>query len=375
VNDPDKSIDRLRAYLDDVGFANLYRYIVAPGGYYLSPFAVNGRSAPAVLATDTWLTGSLAGVKLIWALLGVAPVELSALSAGERELVGGLVTAGLLAVDGNQVRNQGLQLICVGDAYLFIDAALTFPLGRHHEVYIGPDTMLLIHYLDRARLGAGSRVLDLCTGTGVIGLMAARAGARVVSTDIAERPLALADINRALNGFDDVIEIRRQDVAETLVGSERWDLVACNPPFIAVPPELALPVFARGPGRDGLDMMRSILAALDRLLDEEGSAVLVADMVGDERQPYFVAELEALADRFAVDVYLDQRLPAEGHALTMGRILASHNPGLEVEAATARARDLILGELGAKAMYLTVLRVRRAREPRFLVLNRYKGMA
>src|SRR5262249_31810051 len=250
----------LRGYLDDIGFSNLYRYIVSQAGFYLTPLAVNARGRDNVVATESYLTGSLVGMRLVWALMGVMSVTLPELTPGERDLAAALAESGYLVLQDGRIDNAGLQLICVGDAYVLIDAAITFPLGRSHDVYIGPDTLLLIHYLDKARLGAGSRVLDLCTGTGAIGLTAARVGATVVSTDIAPRPLALGALNRALNGRDARIELRDEAVAVTLARDDTWDVIACNPPFIASPSELNLPVYARGPGHDGLDMMRAMLA-------------------------------------------------------------------------------------------------------------------
>ncbi len=325
-------------------------------------------------ATDTYLEGALEGRRLLWTLMLDESVAASALDPREREVADALVEAGLMRAGEDRYTGAGLQLIAVHDALLFIDAAIDFARGRPHEVYIGPDTALLLHYLDRGRLPRGARVLDLCTGTGVIGLVAARAAGRVLLTDIADKPLHLAAINRALNDLEDVIEVRREDIADSLRGEGGWDLVTCNPPFVASPPELSLPLFARGPGRDGLDMMRDLMRGLDHLLAERGTGLLVADLIGDERLPFLVAELGPLAERFAVEVYIDQRASAEGHAATMGQILAHHNRGADPAAVAARAREFILGELGARYLYLTVLRVRRSARPGLLVCNRFRSL-
>jgi hypothetical protein len=371
VKELHKATQGLRAYLDSVGFANIYRYIVSLAGFHLTPLAVSARSRDAVAATSTYLEGDLAGRRLLWTLMTGDRADAASLSAREHEVAAALVEAGLLRADGDGFAGGDWQLIAVGDVVLFIDRAINFPLGRPHQVYIGPDTLLLLHYLDRGRLRQGARALDLCTGSGVLGLCAARAGAAVLSTDIADRPLFIAGVNRLLNGLEAIIDVRREDLHDTLRRAEPWDLITCNPPFVAAPPELKLPIFARGPGRDGLDLMRAVVNALDARLADDGAALLVADLLGDERQPFFVSELEAVARQFAVEVYIDQRLPAEGHAVTMGRILAAHNPGLEPAASEARARQFILGELGARNIYLTVIRVRRAELKGLLVCNRF----
>ncbi len=72
------------------------------------------------------------------------------------------------------------------------------------------------------------RVLDLGCGTGVVGVLAQRAGAEVVAVDLDPRAVAAA---RA-NGLQDV---RTSDLFGAL-GDERFDLVCFNPPFFAQEP-------------------------------------------------------------------------------------------------------------------------------------------
>ncbi|MBX3156923.1 MAG: methyltransferase [Deltaproteobacteria bacterium] len=372
-----RTIVSLREYLRESGFANIYRYIVSSRHYAVTPFAVNAATRGAVLATDTYLEGELEGRRLLWTLFAHATLPREALTARERDLAAELAEAGLLHTDGagdhDVVAPGDWQLICVGDNTLFVDAAIAFPRReRMHEVYIGPDTLLLLHYLDAPRLPRGARVLDLCTGSGVIGLDAARAASRVVSTDIADKPLFIAPVNRDLNARGDTIEVRREAVADTLRADETWDLVTCNPPFIATPPELAAPIYARGPGRDGCDMMRDILAALDRILAPGGACLMVADILGDDRHPCFLAELREAARSFAVEVYIDQKLPIAGHIDAMSHILARENPALDPSAVAARTREFLAGELAARHVYLCVIRVRRG-APGLLVLDRYRA--
>ena len=74
------------------------------------------------------------------------------------------------------------------------------------------------------RVRPGMRVLDLGCGTGVVGLLAAAAGARVVAVDI--EPAATAAARH--NGLEDV---RLGDLFGP-VAAERFDLVAFNPPYL-----------------------------------------------------------------------------------------------------------------------------------------------
>ncbi len=92
------------------------------------------------------------------------------------------------------------------------------------------------------RVQPGMRVLDMGCGSGIVGLLAARAGARVVAVDI-EAPAVQAARD---NGLSDV---RQGDLFAPLVG-ERFDLIAFNPPYL------------RGEARGRLPASRSLSRAL-----------------------------------------------------------------------------------------------------------------
>lgn len=73
------------------------------------------------------------------------------------------------------------------------------------------------------------RVLDPFTGSGVVAIAAALAGADVTAVDISRRAVGCAWLNARLNGTR--IRIRRGDLFEPVRG-ERFDLIAANPPYL-----------------------------------------------------------------------------------------------------------------------------------------------
>jgi len=85
---------------------------------------------------------------------------------------------------------------------------------------------------------AGSRVLDLGSGSGACGVAAARRGCSVVAVDINPSAVRCTRINALLNQVE--IDVREGDLFTTLEG-ERFDVVLFNPPYY------------RGVPRDGLD--------------------------------------------------------------------------------------------------------------------------
>ncbi len=129
-----------------------------------------------------------------------------------------------------------------------------------------PETELLVEAaLARLPEGTAPRVADLGTGSGAIALALAseRPQARVLATDASAAALDVARRNAARNEIGNVA-FRQGDWLEPLAG-ERFDLIASNPPYVALgDPHLAQgdlrfePDAALASGADGLDALRTI---------------------------------------------------------------------------------------------------------------------
>ncbi len=115
---------------------------------------------------------------------------------------------------------------------------------------------------------AVSSVLDLCTGSGALAVLAAMAfpNAEIVGADISADALDVAAANVAAHGFEARIELLAGDLFAPLKG-RRFDLILTNPPYVSaeamagLPAEYrAEPALALAGGDDGLDIVRRILA-------------------------------------------------------------------------------------------------------------------
>ena len=121
------------------------------------------------------------------------------------------------------------------------------------------------------------RVLDLGTGSGCIllSLIAARAGAQGVGTDISQAALHVAAMNADDLGVRARVRFQQSDWFESI--EERFDLIVSNPPYIAaadmaaLDPELAFePRIALTDEGDGLGAYRAIAAASPECLNPGG---------------------------------------------------------------------------------------------------------
>jgi ribosomal protein L3 glutamine methyltransferase len=123
------------------------------------------------------------------------------------------------------------------------------------------------------------RVLDLCTGSGCLAILAALAfpRARIDAVDLSAGALALARRNVATHRLGDRIALHRGDLFEPL-GRQRYDLIITNPPYVdaggmaKLPPEYRHePRMALAAGHDGLDLVRRIIDEAPRHLGKNGS--------------------------------------------------------------------------------------------------------
>lgn len=137
-----------------------------------------------------------------------------------------------------------------------------------------------------------TRVLDLCTGNGSLGILAALAfpDITVVGLDLSKDALEVARINIERHGLQARMTLAQSDGLRQVEG--RFDLILCNPPYVnsqsmaTLPAEFkAEPALALAGGDDGMDFIRQLLRDAPAHMSEH--AVLVLE-IGHERD-YFEA--------------------------------------------------------------------------------------
>jgi len=120
--------------------------------------------------------------------------------------------------------------------------------------------------------------LDLCTGSGCLAILAARhfPNAVIDAVDLSKDALAVAARNVSDHGLDDRVTLHRGNLFAPL-GSNRYDLIISNPPYVdaegmaGLPRECrAEPKLAFDGGPDGLDIVRRILTEAKAHLAPQG---------------------------------------------------------------------------------------------------------
>jgi len=127
-----------------------------------------------------------------------------------------------------------------------------------------------------------NRILDLCTGSGCIGIACAAhfTDAHVDLVDLSDAALRIAEFNAGQHGVESRIEVIQSDLFAALKG-RKYDLIVTNPPYVSEVEMHALAAeFAHEPalglvsGTDGLDAPLSILSEASQHLTANGVLVL-----------------------------------------------------------------------------------------------------
>jgi len=144
-----------------------------------------------------------------------------------------------------------------------------------------PIAELVQHRFRPMLKSAPTRILDLCTGSGCIGIACALAfpGAEVTLSDISPDALALAQRNAERHQVSERLQITESDLFSQLTGT--WDLVVSNPPYVSSEEMAELPAeYQHEPAlglvsaEEGLAIPVAILQQAAEHLSDEGWLVL-----------------------------------------------------------------------------------------------------
>ncbi|GAA4030619.1 peptide chain release factor N(5)-glutamine methyltransferase [Sphingomonas rosea] len=206
-----------------------------------------------------------------------------------------------------------LERRCQGEPVAYITGRRAF---WNIELEVGPGVLiprpdsetLIEAAIEHFGKGDGpERILDLGTGPGTLLLAALDQWPRAtgLGIDASEAALAYAVRNAERLGLAPRAHFRRGDWAKRV--TERFDLLLCNPPYVAEDAELGPGVAEHEPaealfaGPDGLDDYRRLAPEIARLLNPGGlAAIEIGHDQAEAASALFVAE--GLAPRVAHDL-------------------------------------------------------------------------
>lgn len=224
------------------------------------------------------------------------------------------------------------------------------------------NTDLFLTLLPPGRCGA---FLDLCCGTGIAALVAARSSEQAWATDIAPRSTHFTEFNRRLNNISNVTVVE-SDVYAGVAG-QTFDRIAVHPPYVPVFKQQW--IFDSG-GEDGEQVTRRVVAGLPKHLRPGGRLYCLA-MGSDRDQPFELRLREWLgAQEGEFDVGLFVRKTLDPPEYATRSVLARKGSASEVQAFQAQFRNLNIRSL---VYGLIVIQRHDAARAAFTVRRRRQG--
>ena len=161
-----------------------------------------------------------------------------------------------------------------------------------------PDTEIVVEEaIDIINRNKLSKVLDMCTGSGILAISIAKYtdASKITAVDISEKALEVAEKNAISNDVDTKIKFIKSDMFKNI--SEKFDLIISNPPYIRTDVIKILseevknePILALDGGIKGLDFYNIIAENAKKYLNENGYLVLE---IGYDQKTEVVNLLEA----------------------------------------------------------------------------------
>ena len=143
----------------------------------------------------------------------------------------------------------------------------------HPNVYTPSDDTYLL--MDSLEITGGERFLDLGCGTGIVGIYAAKKGAReIIQLDINPYAVLLARCNSALNNVDGRTFSVVGNMFDPIAENYRFDIVAFNPPYLPVSDEGLIGKSWSGEA-SGREVIDAFLKAFDKFLSCDGKVYLI----------------------------------------------------------------------------------------------------
>ncbi len=158
---------------------------------------------------------------------------------------------------------------------------------------------------------SGERVLEIGSGLGLAAVLAAKAGATVVATDVVPGAVEAIRANALLNGVS--VDARLGDCYAPVAG-ERFALICTNPPQMPTPPDRArrdAAAAADNGGVDGWEILDRVIAGAPAHLGSGGRLVFTIFAFLGKKTAF--AKLEAAGFRPSIVASETQAFPRLGY--------------------------------------------------------------
>jgi len=177
-----------------------------------------------------------------------------------------------------------------------------FDVERSSEdfVYFGTDSCIMADVLAGLRPAQEvARSIDLCTGSGVEGLMSSMMASETVCVDISPRATRFVCANALLNDRASVRTVVG-DRFQMIAG--RFDIITANTPYVPMPQQAVTPDLPLRGGALGIEFTLELLQDLPARLADDGFAVIYSSDPYVNGKPQLLSHLNDTIGRVGFDI-------------------------------------------------------------------------
>jgi hypothetical protein len=172
-----------------------------------------------------------------------------------------------------------------------------------------PQGSLMNHMLNFPEVVKGKDVFEPFAGSGALGFMALKVGARHVDfLDINPRALTFQFENTALNDFAASQYKSIEGDIETFSADRKYDVIVANPPFVPTPEGIEGTITSNG-GPEGNQFAATLLKRLEELLHADGQAFIYLFQIVKRGEPLIIELILSYLDHRVVELTPSQARP------------------------------------------------------------------
>ncbi len=224
-----------------------------------------------------------------------------------KEFISELLNIGILKKDGEEVYSE-YSIVCYLDSYFLVGICPEYYQNSpkkfdRKDIYIGLDSLILCNNMKYLN----GELLDLCSGSGIQGILAAKRNhMKVTCVEINKEACNVIEFNKILNGVSNKVKVINCDLFEGI--DNKFDMIVANPPYVPIPNDLDYYVSGDG-GKDGVLIINKILLNCNKYLKSHGQIWMVGEILEDNNgRILWEDELEKLKELgFKIKFKLEER--------------------------------------------------------------------
>lgn len=283
-----------------------------------------------------------------------------------------LIESGILLKEDNILKTNNFVVLLYQGLYILTEINPWYKtcINKNTDVYIGFDSLRLA---ENIIFDKDSTVLDLCSGTGIQGLLASKSAKKVISVEINEKAAQVAMFNSKLNKVNNIMNIRIGDLY-SIVKDEKFDYIYANPPFIPMIEGIEYPICGDG-GRDGLIVLNKIFDNLDNYLNENGKSIIFCQCLGDDKNIFFNNKVDELSknNNWKSTCISTSRMPMKLQIKSLINLTRLFNKDINENEVYNKFSENY-SKMGAKYLYTILYQIEKNREYKFTILNLYNDL-